>query len=216
MVDVVAGLLLMTGALFCLVAAVGLLRLPDVYIRMHAATKAGAMGAGIILLAVAVDAGQLEVVMRAVVAIIFILLTAPIAAHLLGRAAYLTHVEMWDGTVCDDLDGKYNPVSHDLAGLPVGYGPSPDEDYDDLFPSPDTAEAEGVPQAARKALRGEAPMAAETSERGSGTTRAKTAKADSSKVSGKKTAAKKSAAREPAAKRPSTRSRAKPKPSSSG
>lgn len=214
MVDVIAGLLLMTGALFCLVAAVGLVRLPDVYIRMHAATKAGAMGAGIILMAVAVHAGQLEVVMRVIAAIIFVLLTAPIAAHLLGRSAYITRVKMWDGTVCDHLEGKYNPVSHDLSGLPVDYGPLPADDYDDIFPSPAPAERAGVLEAAREALPDEAPLAAERPKRRTRSTRDKAPADKSSKAPGKKPAAKKPAARKPAAKRPGTRPRAKPKPSS--
>lgn len=212
MIDVVAGLLLMTGALFCLVAAVGLVRLPDVYIRMHAATKAGAMGAGIILLAVAVHAGQLEVIMRVIAAILFVLLTAPIAAHLLGRSAYITRVKMWDGTVCDHLEGKYNPVSHDLSGLPVDFGPLPDEDYDDVFPEPDGTEREKVPEAAREASPEAAPLVADKPKRRPGTTRAKSTKANAPKSGGKTAAAKKTTARKPAAKRPSTRSRAKPKP----
>ncbi len=116
MTDIISGLLLMIGALFSLVAAVGIARLPDIYIRMHAATKAGALGAGMIMLAVGVHSLELEVMLRAAVAVIFILLTAPIAAHLLGRAAYLTRVPLWSGTTRDELAGKYDPLSSSLAG----------------------------------------------------------------------------------------------------
>ncbi|MEO1199718.1 MAG: monovalent cation/H(+) antiporter subunit G [Pseudomonadota bacterium] len=132
--DIVAGVILMIGALFCLVAAIGLVRLPDIYIRMHAATKAGALGAGMIMLANGVHSLELEVLLRVVIAVIFIFLTAPIAAHLLGRASYLTGVPLWSGTVRNDLAGKYDPLSHDLAGLPVKTKKIKQDGPNDMFP----------------------------------------------------------------------------------
>ncbi|HZY67232.1 MAG TPA: monovalent cation/H(+) antiporter subunit G, partial [Devosia sp.] len=65
----------------------GLLRFPDVYTRLHAASKAGALGAGLILLGSAFAAGDLAYSVRAVLGFVFIILTSPISAHLLGRAA---------------------------------------------------------------------------------------------------------------------------------
>ncbi|MFN2246220.1 MAG: monovalent cation/H(+) antiporter subunit G, partial [Candidatus Promineifilaceae bacterium] len=88
MSDVITSFLLVSGSLFSLVAALGMLRLPDTIIRMHAATKAGTFGAGLILIAEAVFYQEIGITLRALAAIVFLLMTAPVAAHLIGRAAY--------------------------------------------------------------------------------------------------------------------------------
>ena len=103
-IDWIVAALILLGALFTLIAAVGVLRLPDVLIRMHASTKAGTLGCGLILVALAVDAGgDIGILARAVAAFIFLLLTAPVAAHMIGRAAYCTGVPLWDQTKIDEM-----------------------------------------------------------------------------------------------------------------
>ncbi|NBN62925.1 Na+/H+ antiporter subunit G [Microvirga tunisiensis] len=87
-IDIIIGLMLVVGAIFALLAAIGVLRFPDVYTRMHAASKAGTVGSSLMLLALAFDAGQLDVITRAVAGVLFFLLTAPISAHLLAKAAF--------------------------------------------------------------------------------------------------------------------------------
>ncbi len=87
-VEIVTGIMLIIGASFALAASIGLIRLKDVYMRMHAASKAGTLGSGVMLLALAVHAGDLAIVTRAVAGVVFFLLTAPISAHLLAKAAY--------------------------------------------------------------------------------------------------------------------------------
>ncbi len=87
-IEIVTGVMLVVGALFALVASIGLIRLNDVYMRMHAASKAGTLGSGVMLLALAVHATDLAVVTRAIAGVVFFLLTAPISAHLLAKAAY--------------------------------------------------------------------------------------------------------------------------------
>ena len=99
----IASALLIIGSIFCLVAAVGMLRLPDTLIRMHAATKAGTLGAGCILAAEAVVAAELGTTLKAIAAIVFLLLTAPVAAHLIGRAAYHQGIRLFDKTWIDEL-----------------------------------------------------------------------------------------------------------------
>ena len=84
-----AGILLLIGAVFSLLAAIGILRLPDLYTRMHAASKAGTMGSGLMLIAIAVIAFDGPVILRALVGVVFLLLTTPVSAHLLARAAYM-------------------------------------------------------------------------------------------------------------------------------
>jgi multicomponent Na+:H+ antiporter subunit G len=102
---IIAAILLIVGTLFCLVAAVGMLRLPDTLIRMHAATKAGTLGTGFILAAEAVAADDLGTTIRAVAVIVFLLLTAPVAAHLIGRAAYHRGIHLFHKTWIDELGG---------------------------------------------------------------------------------------------------------------
>ena len=105
--EILAGLLLLGGGVLSLISALGVLRLPDVLIRMHASSKAGTVGATMILLAVAVQYGSGEIVARAVAAIAFLLLTVPVASHMIGRSAYVTGVKLWPGTVVDELRERY-------------------------------------------------------------------------------------------------------------
>lgn len=116
---VVIGLLLLLGGFFIAVSAIGVLRLPDVFMRMHAATKAGTLGAGLILLAAAVLFGTLSVTVKALVVFLFLLFTAPVGAHVLGRAAYYDGVEKWSRTGLDELAGRYDR-SDDAHDAPQG------------------------------------------------------------------------------------------------
>lgn len=105
--ELIAGILLLAGAAFVLVSAIGVIRFPDVYMRMHAATKAGTLGAGLVLGAAAIVFGDLGITVRSFVVFLFLLLTAPVAAHVLGRAAYYDGVPRWERTRLDELDGRY-------------------------------------------------------------------------------------------------------------
>ncbi len=116
MIEFIGGVIILIGALFSLVAGIGLARLPDLYVRMHAATKAGTLGAGLVLAAIALEAQSLEVATRAIAGLIFLFFTAPIAAHLLGRAGYLAGVPLWSKSGLDELSGKYDPQTLELKG----------------------------------------------------------------------------------------------------
>lgn len=83
----IAAVLVVIGAVFCGLAALGLLRFPDVYTRLHAASKAGPLGAGLILLGLGLAAGDLATLVKCIIGLVFLILTAPISAHLLARAA---------------------------------------------------------------------------------------------------------------------------------
>lgn len=87
MSEIITGLLILTGGGFSLIAAIGLIRFPDVLMRMHASTKAGTLGAGLSLAGAALFFGEISVVTKCVLAILFLLLTAPLAAHMIGRAS---------------------------------------------------------------------------------------------------------------------------------
>lgn len=111
-------ILFLAGTFFMVLAGVGLLRMPDIFLRMSAATKASTLGSGFILLAAALYFEDLGTTSRALATIVFIFLTAPIAAHRIGRAAFFDGISLWDGTKRDDLSGHYNLHTHELASDP--------------------------------------------------------------------------------------------------
>ena len=86
MTEVITDVLAIAGAVLVLLAGVGVLRFPDLYARMHAATKASTLGIGLIGIAgaISIDGGAAKILLAA--ALIFV--TAPSAAHFIGRAAY--------------------------------------------------------------------------------------------------------------------------------
>ncbi len=94
----------------------GLVRMPDIFLRMSAATKASTLGAGFMLLGVAIHYSELGIISRALATIVFIFLTAPVAAHRIARAAYFDNVPIWSGTQVDELAGQYDEHSHLLSG----------------------------------------------------------------------------------------------------
>ena len=103
MAEIIMAALILLGGFFCFVAGLGVLRLPDVLIRMHASTKAGTLGAGLIMAAVALHFMQVGITLRAGAAILFLLLTAPVATHVIGRAAYHGGIRLWERTWKDEL-----------------------------------------------------------------------------------------------------------------
>lgn len=115
MISVISGVLLITAAVVNLIAAIGILRFPDLYTRMHAASKAGTLGAGLMLVTIAIHSGEIEIASRALAGAAFFLLTAPISAHLLARAAYVAGIEPWEGTKVDHLKGHYTDKQGHLS-----------------------------------------------------------------------------------------------------
>jgi len=111
--------LVLVGGFFSVLAAVGLLRMPDVYTRMQAATKAGTLGVGCMVLAVATHFASLDVVLESLLVIVMLFITAPIASHLIARAAYFVGSPLWDGTAYDEMRGCYDADSHMLHNCPL-------------------------------------------------------------------------------------------------
>lgn len=116
--DVIIAILLVIGAFFVFVAALGLVRFQDVLLRMHGATKAGALGTGMILVAIALFFHDPGVSTRALAGVLFVLATAPIAAHLIGRAAYIAEVPLHPRTAPDELRGHYDRLDTDEPSGP--------------------------------------------------------------------------------------------------
>ena len=92
----------LAGATFALLAAIGVVRMPDLFTRMQAASKASTLGLGCLLVGTAIDLGDSPSVARAVSIAAFVMLTTPVASHVVARAAYLTKVPLWSGTVLDE------------------------------------------------------------------------------------------------------------------
>ena len=87
MTDVIAGACLIVGSLLALIAGIGLVRFPDVLTRMHGATKPQTLGVLLILLGLALRVEDRSVLAVIALAAVFQLVTAPVSAHMLGRAA---------------------------------------------------------------------------------------------------------------------------------
>jgi multicomponent Na+:H+ antiporter subunit G len=112
--DLVTTVLLFIGSAFLLLAAVGVIRMPDLYSRIQAAAKAASLGAGFIVLALAVHFADFGTTIRSLLVIAFIFLTAPVAGHVIGRAAYFVGVPLWEHSIIDELQGHYDAATHAL------------------------------------------------------------------------------------------------------
>jgi multicomponent Na+:H+ antiporter subunit G len=110
MIDIVTGLLWMIGSVFAFLAAVGVLRMPDVFTRMQASTKASTLGLGCLLLGAALQLADLASVIRLLSIGAFLLLTTPVSAHVIARASYRANVPLWEGTVLDERGAGKAPA----------------------------------------------------------------------------------------------------------
>jgi multicomponent Na+:H+ antiporter subunit G len=108
--DLLVALLLLIGTLFVLLAGVGVFRMPDLFSRMQASTKAGTLGVGCLVLAVGLHFGDLGIGVRALLIVAFLFITAPIAAHMIAQAAYFTDVPRWEGSVIDEFRDMHDPI----------------------------------------------------------------------------------------------------------
>jgi multicomponent Na+:H+ antiporter subunit G len=86
---------ILAGALFSLIAALGVVRMPDLYCRMHAATKAGAFGLSLILIGICFLIMEPRVIIQSIIIVTFFYLTTPIAGQMIGRAAIIRGIPIW-------------------------------------------------------------------------------------------------------------------------
>ena len=101
--DTAGAVLLLAGVSLTLVAGIGLVRLPDVFSRMHAATKPATLGLLLICVGAALRMEHAEDAVKLLLVAAFQFLTAPVAAHVIGRAAYWSGAGALDDLVVDDL-----------------------------------------------------------------------------------------------------------------
>jgi multicomponent Na+:H+ antiporter subunit G len=117
--EIAAAVCLMIGALLSLAAGIGLLRFPDALSRMHAATKPQITGLAFILLAIGLEARNWATISTLILVMLFQMLTAPVAAHMIGRAAYRTRHLRRELLLTDELADVVDRASHDLATDPA-------------------------------------------------------------------------------------------------
>jgi multicomponent Na+:H+ antiporter subunit G len=103
MIEWLAYLLLGTGSFCALVGAVGIVRLPDVYNRLHAQTVVVVGGAMVSMLGSGILGGVNLFTLKAIVIMLFVFLTAPVASHAIARAAHKSGVRLWRYSVVDKL-----------------------------------------------------------------------------------------------------------------
>ena len=109
-----------TATVFILLAAIGIIRMPDFYLRLSVTVKATTLGVAMMLVAAAIYFGEIPTTSKSLAIIFFLILTAPVAAHMIGRAAYSTGVPMWKKSVLDELEHKYDEATNELRSSNVG------------------------------------------------------------------------------------------------
>ena len=102
MIEWLSGGLFIAGATLALLASIGVLRMPDVFTRMQASTKASTLGLGCLLAGVALRNPELSFVVRAASIAAFMLLTTAVSAHVIARAAARSGAPLWKGTLVDE------------------------------------------------------------------------------------------------------------------
>ena len=110
MSDIIGYILITIGVLFDIFGCIGLVRFPDVYNRLQAATKCVTLGTILLLIGVAVVAGIDAIAAKALVCAVFILVTSPTAAHAIAKGAHISGVPLWENSVvdkyADEIDKK--------------------------------------------------------------------------------------------------------------
>jgi len=101
MINILLMILSTIGALAILIASIGVLRMPDFYLRLSVTVKASTLGVGLLLICAAIIFPDVSVTTKVIAIIFFLVLTAPIAAHMIGRVAYRTGVLRWKDTYVD-------------------------------------------------------------------------------------------------------------------
>ncbi len=130
MKDILVSLMLWAGAVFTLLGALGTLRMPDLFTRLQASTKAGTLGVTCIMVAAGIHFMDLAVGVRAFLVVAFLFLTAPVAAHIIARAAHFTRVPLWERNVIDELgDTRRKPLAPQAPAKP---GKAPAERRSDI------------------------------------------------------------------------------------
>jgi multicomponent Na+:H+ antiporter subunit G len=100
--EIVSSVFIIAGVAFMIISVVGIIRLPDFYIRMSAITKASTLGIGLILIGIGIYFNEPLLAGKVLIIILFMLLTSPVSAHIIARAAFKDRVPLWKKTFIDE------------------------------------------------------------------------------------------------------------------
>ncbi len=101
--DIFSIFLIILGTIFIVISAVGMIRLPDFYLRMSAITKAATLGLALLLIGLSIHFNNLELSIKSFIIITLVFLTSPVGAHAIARAAYKQGTGFWEGAIVDEL-----------------------------------------------------------------------------------------------------------------
>jgi len=101
--DISAAACLIIGSTFCMLSGLGMARMPDLFCRLQASTKAGTLGVPLLVIAAMIHFGTMQAVVRGSLVIAFVFLTAPISAHFVARASHRVGVALSSRTTMDAL-----------------------------------------------------------------------------------------------------------------
>lgn len=102
-IEIISSFFILTGVTFIVISSIGLLRLPDFYIRISVVTKAISLGITLILLGIGIYFNDLIIGSKVVAIISFMMITAPVSAHIIARAAIKNKVPFWGKTILKDF-----------------------------------------------------------------------------------------------------------------
>lgn len=114
MIDIIVAIIATIAAVFILLAAIGIIKMPDTFLRISATTKASTFGVGLSMLCAAIYFQDMAITFKIIAVVSFLLLTAPVGAHLLCRTCKIIGIPQWDKYVINDMKGRYDMETHEL------------------------------------------------------------------------------------------------------
>lgn len=129
--DFAVGTMMIIGCTFLLLAAIGIIRMPDLFMRMSASAKAGTLGIGCMLIALMLHFRDGAVVTKSILVMFFFFLMSPVAAHMIARAGYIVRVPLWKHSVVDEAKHLHAPKAIVPAWAENGGGETENPASDD-------------------------------------------------------------------------------------
>lgn len=120
--DWAVAVMIMLGVTFSALAAIGVVRMPDFYMRLQATTKAATLGVACVAVAAAIEFDDAAITTKSILVVAFLFLTAPVSAHALGIAAYFAKIPLWEGTIIDEMQSD-SPIPDTEALTDEGVQP---------------------------------------------------------------------------------------------
>jgi multicomponent Na+:H+ antiporter subunit G len=117
LVEIISSFFILAGVIFIVISGIGLLRLPDFYIRISVVTKAITLGITLILMGIGIYFNDLIIASKIIAIISFMMITAPVSAHIIARAATKNKVPFWKKTILKDFQPYLDKQQEEDADL---------------------------------------------------------------------------------------------------